>query len=376
MKKMIIISPWLGLVNRGAETFARELAVRLSSSFHITLVTGGDVNVRGVFETIICNDFITPIHLKLIKHIYDMLSAYSHKRFGFLFKVILKIWDRIYYVHPEPLYQKAFMRHLDRKVKGRMWDYVFPQNGMYGAKWASRQREIHNSKFIYTGHGGVGRSEKMVLDFKPDLYVAISEGAKHWAMKYCDRVELIYNGFNAGMFRDVNRKSESTSINVLSVGALTSFKRHALTINALSLIPNAYLMIVGHGELKYELEKLADIKMPGRYKIKSVPYDKMPELYKDADIFVLPSKNEPMGIVYIEALSSGVKVVAPDDAVRREILGAYGYYADVESAFEYAKAIKVAYSASYARDAAIEYCCKKYSWDYIAEKYVVSICNA
>lgn len=62
----------------------------------------------------------------------------------------------------------------------------------------------------------------------------------------------------------------------------------------------------------------------------SVTSEQRVELYNLCDLFILPSKNEGFGIVFIEALSCGIPIIAPDGFGCREALldGDLGYLVD------------------------------------------------
>jgi glycosyltransferase involved in cell wall biosynthesis len=59
-----------------------------------------------------------------------------------------------------------------------------------------------------------------------------------------------------------------------------------------------------------------------------VPYDRLAELYRQADLFVCPSYSESFGHPMLEAMSSGVPVVAANLPVHREICGEAALYFD------------------------------------------------
>jgi glycosyltransferase involved in cell wall biosynthesis len=100
----------------------------------------------------------------------------------------------------------------------------------------------------------------------------------------------------------------------------------------------------------------------------SVPFEKMPEIYRMADVFTLPSaSSESFGNVLVEAMASGLPVVATDDPVRREIVGEAGIFIDPTNTDEYAKALQKALDTNWG-DAPRRQA-EKFSWDSIAQKY-------
>ena len=69
------------------------------------------------------------------------------------------------------------------------------------------------------------------------------------------------------------------------------------------------LTIVGKGELEQELKTLAKENINFRGFIEN---DKLPEVYKEHDIFILPSRSETWGLVVEEAIYWGLPVVVSD----------------------------------------------------------------
>ena len=103
---------------------------------------------------------------------------------------------------------------------------------------------------------------------------------------------------------------------ILGVGELSHRKNHQIIIKALgeAKIPNSVFMICGNAmnsaNTKDELEKLAkqenvDLRLMGLRK-------DIPEICKCADIGVMPSTREGLGLSGIEMLASGLPVVASD----------------------------------------------------------------
>lgn len=108
---------------------------------------------------------------------------------------------------------------------------------------------------------------------------------------------------------------------ILFVGGLDSahyFKGVDLLITAVARIADAKVkaLIVGNGDLRPRYEKLAaEQNVSERVKFAGyVPDADLPDHYNLADVFTLPSRNkaEAFGIVLVEAMASGLPLVATD----------------------------------------------------------------
>ncbi|WP_344698639.1 glycosyltransferase family 4 protein [Sphingomonas limnosediminicola] len=108
---------------------------------------------------------------------------------------------------------------------------------------------------------------------------------------------------------------------VLMVSALIASKNVSQGIEAVARIPGAHLVVAGDGPLREELHRLAATLLPGRFHQITVPASDMPALYRCANLFMHLSLDESFGNVYVEALATGLPVVAWDCARTRWILG-------------------------------------------------------
>ena len=92
-------------------------------------------------------------------------------------------------------------------------------------------------------------------------------------------------------------------------------------------------------------------------------------LTKSKELFTLPSwGREAFGIVYVEAMASGLPVVAPNDPPRREIIGDAGIFVnDVNDQQNYGDAIQKALSKKWGDIPRKQ--AEKFSWDKIAAQY-------
>lgn len=93
----------------------------------------------------------------------------------------------------------------------------------------------------------------------------------------------------------------------LFVGRLAKEKNLKLLIEVFAQLPHLTLTIIGEGKEKSSLQSLAsrNVKILGH-----VPNSLLPQYYQQHDIFVLPSLQEPWGLVVEEALFYGLPVIA------------------------------------------------------------------
>lgn len=119
---------------------------------------------------------------------------------------------------------------------------------------------------------------------------------------------------------------------VLSVGSIDPFKGMDHLIKEVSALrdPDIYLLMLGQPTpYSNDIKKLADQRLPGQYLIASCGTEEVYQYYEIADLFVLCSKQEGFGLVYLEALAHGLPVIAHDFPIARYVLGNWGAYTDM-----------------------------------------------
>ena len=131
------------------------------------------------------------------------------------------------------------------------------------------------------------------------------------------RITVLRNGVDFSVFRPgdragLRRKLGLTGPTLLSVGNLVPEKGHSLTIEALSLLPDHTLLLIGSGRSEDALRSLAKqagvaerVRFIGR-----LPHEELSDFYTAADIFVLASLREGWPNVLLESMACGTPVVS------------------------------------------------------------------
>lgn len=153
--------------------------------------------------------------------------------------------------------------------------------------------------------------------------IAVSEPAREFVTRYFDEfpVRVIPNGIDLDVYRPglaPIRHLRDENVNILFVGRLE--KRKGLgdllrAFRALSArVPNVRLIIVGDGPLHGRVESYVSRHRLGNVILAGyVPDSVKPRYYNSADIFCAPATGaESFGIVLLEALASGLPVVATE----------------------------------------------------------------
>jgi phosphatidylinositol alpha-1,6-mannosyltransferase len=102
---------------------------------------------------------------------------------------------------------------------------------------------------------------------------------------------------------------------LLTIGRLASEERYKGFDEVLEVMPNlpddVVYIIGGGGNDRVRLEeKAARLGIAGRVRFTGLfPEEEKPDLYNLADVYVMPSRGEGFGFVFLEALASGVPVI-------------------------------------------------------------------
>ena len=167
--------------------------------------------------------------------------------------------------------------------------------------------------------------------------IAVSHVLKTWLINDVkipeDKVVFIPNGYDTKLFfpgkdRDKRRDLgiKDGEIVIATVGALKKLKNQRCLIGAFAGLSKAYhnlrLMLVGEGPLRADLENFATGEGIREKVIFTGEVAQTASLYRTMDIFVLPSLCENAPNVLLEAMASGLPIVASDVGDVRHMLEA------------------------------------------------------
>ncbi|MEK7111595.1 MAG: glycosyltransferase family 4 protein, partial [Patescibacteria group bacterium] len=178
--------------------------------------------------------------------------------------------------------------------------------------------------------------EPLAIRLADLVIVPTEELRKHAKVLGARNVEVIQNGVDTDLFKPASkgltlRPQGETLLNILFVGRLELQKNLKVFIKAVSKISKGLALpkqgqalinvkFVGSGSQKEELVKLA-VKLGVNLKVTDqIPNEKLPETYRQADIFVLPSLAEGHPKALLEAMSCGLACIASNIPGINEII--------------------------------------------------------
>lgn len=161
------------------------------------------------------------------------------------------------------------------------------------------------------------------------IVVSNSQGLKNLALRSAPRQEIgvIYNGIDIDHFRpDPTRKKGGKFIITTGASRVTHRKGLNYLIEAVAKLAPKHsdlqLKIMGEGDAQKELEKMVvDLNLQNQVEfLGRIPREETAPYYQEADVFVLPSLNEGMSNAMLEALSSGLPLLATDTGGSDELI--------------------------------------------------------
>lgn len=188
-----------------------------------------------------------------------------------------------------------------------------------------------------------------------DRIIAISECTRNDILHYSDvqpeKIELIYQSCDTGFKKcaseekkhEIRQKYQLPERYIINVGTVEERKNVLLAVKALHWVPEDVSIIIVGRRTSYSdsVERYVhDNGLGNRVKLlHDVPFADLPALYQQAEVFVYPSRYEGFGIPVIEAIQSGLPVVACTGSCLEEAGGKENIYVDPDDEKGMAKGI-------------------------------------
>ena len=192
-----------------------------------------------------------------------------------------------------------------------------------------------------------------------DHIIAVSECTKRDIMAYGDfdesRISVIYQSYAPRFNISPSQNEEKNpSRYILSVGSIEARKNILLAVKALPYLPDDISLVIVGRHTKYTDEVTAYAKanhLEHRIRIlHGVSDEELPALYAGAEVFVYPSRYEGFGIPIIEAIGSGLPIVACTGSCLEEAGGPDSLYVDPDDEQAMAQAIRQSLKGSEGRE--------------------------
>ncbi len=185
---------------------------------------------------------------------------------------------------------------------------------------------VHATEFDRGGGEGVNpvvyQLEKQGME-AADKIIAVSYFTKSIIMKKYgipgEKIEVVHNGveFSEEDYfpKNVHKIKEAGKKMVLFVGRLTLQKGPDYFLKAAERVcrvsDDIYFIISGSGDMeKFLIEEVARMQLSDRIIFTGfLRGEKLKEVYRQADLFVMPSVSEPFGITPLESLINGTPVL-------------------------------------------------------------------
>lgn len=176
--------------------------------------------------------------------------------------------------------------------------------------------------------------------------VANSQGLKELALNTSPSQEIgvVYNGIDVSEFEPDFDSTSDDEIRIVCVSRLIERKGINYLIEAVEKLKDKQirLILVGEGNQEDALRKLVnDLNISDKVDFKGyVDHDQIADIYRNSDIFVLPSLNEGMSNALLEALAAGLPVIVTDTGGTSELLDGNGVLVPMGDSDAIAEAIR------------------------------------
>lgn len=232
-----------------------------------------------------------------------------------------------------------------------LWTHQYVANlyGRIALLTTDKPAVISNFHALYDNPKMHRRLFNRLLSARTDAMVAVSDAVaadiKNYDRVSAEKIKVIHNGIDLSVFdiaaskADCRKKlglSENDMI-VGTIGRMSKEKNHKVIIDTLLRMPDGVKgLIIGDGPLRKVLEEAGGDRF---YFTGQMEYNVIPFALNAMDIFCSSSLWEGFGMAVVEAMASGLPIVASDINSHREVLGDAGLFFPAGKAEALAKSL-------------------------------------
>lgn len=346
--RVLFIVPRFATVNRGVETFVLELISRLDTGrFAITVLSGPhQTRVPGVS--------------------FEQGRLLARERLAWLDRMprLCRMLRLIGLGGASEMETLTLLRRYRGYWHQDAFDVIVPLGGTLSYRFA--RKAFPAAHIVSLGQAGPVKSD---LKYS-DMFVGLTphDEVRARGMSAGLPTCVIPNGVDIERFspHPVARSVGAGRI-ILCAAALEPGKRHDLLFDAVMRLPcDVRVRCVGTGTHRPVLEA-HPLARAGRVEFCKHAFAEMPDVYRQADVFSLASPDEAFGIVFIEAMASGLPVVAYDGPRQQFVINEGGVLCNVHDADTYACALASVLDVAPSEKARVQ--ALKFDWNRIVAEY-------
>lgn len=356
--RVLMALPGLHRVNRGAEaaleSLAEHLAIRPGN--RVTLIGSGPARAG------------RPYH-------FVHAPCTPRERF--------ERWPSVPVFRGSYVYEEAsFARHLRRAFRPADFDVTLACSYPF-TNWTLRSKKHQGRRVphVYVTQNGDWPAHRKGMEYQCFSCDGLVCTTPDYFNAHKDRWNcvLIPNGVDTTLYTPGPAAREKFGLPkdrrvVLMVSALIPSKRVLEGIRVVAQLPDVFLIVLGDGPLREDVDRLGAELLPGRFLRSTLSRDLMPQLYRSVDALLHMSMDEPFGNIYIEAMACGLPCVAHEWSSTRWIMEGSPWLVDTRDAASVRDGLARALAAKSADSGELAAslhatASRRFAWTRVAEQY-------
>lgn len=294
---------------------------------HINLNFNVSSLYKNLTESLIENGCNTTVYYPVRKNYVDYneehylnvspcLGKYDRLFFQYRNKKILKDIQNLYHLkdfevlHAHSLFSNG---HVAYDIKKK---YGIP----YIVAVRNTDMNVFFKKIVHMRKKGIKileEAEKIIFLSKPYKNMLLNNYVpKNIRNQIEEKIEIIPNGINSFWHSNKHESRsitpDSKALNIISVGIINKGKNALTTVNACKKMKetkgiDVKLTLVGEVSDKHYFNKIMEHDFVSH--VSYQPKEKLIQMYRESDLFIMPSLRETFGLVYAEAMSQGLPII-------------------------------------------------------------------